>query len=340
MITTVAETLIKGLADELEVPPSRYESTERSYQSLLRWLERPASHFHDVETKVYVQGSFRLGTAIRPVDDIEHYDLDVVCEFAISKADNTQKELQRKLGDEMVAYAEKHRMDDPKLSDRCWTLNYADEVQFHMDVLPCVPDGTRQRQLREQRAIAVDFVEQSVAITDTQHHNYAIRSEDWPVSNPNGYAEWFYQRMKSAFDQRRRAVALLEKRADVADIPMFRVKTPLQSAIQILKRHRDVRFSDEPHLRPSSIIITTLAAHSYGQEAEISGALMSILDRMDRYIERRDGQWWIANPSDPRENFADSWNTEAKRQEAFSDWLELPAPTSGSPPISRTSPVS
>jgi Adenylyl/Guanylyl and SMODS C-terminal sensor domain len=142
------------------------------------------------------------------------------------------------------------------------------------------------------------------------------------VSNPNGYAEWFYQQMKPTFDKRRRAMALLEARADVADIPTFRVKTPLQGAIQILKRHRDVRFAEEGENRPSSIIISTLAAHAYAQEADIAGALLSILRNMDEYIVERNGRWWIANPSDPRENFADYWNTEPARRTAFLDWLE------------------
>jgi hypothetical protein len=43
---------------------------------------------------------------------------------------------------------------------------------------------------------------------------------------------------------------------------------------------------------------------------------------MDAYIERRGTKYWIANPSDPRENFADSWNDQPERREAFYDWLD------------------
>ena len=86
---------------------------------------------------------------------------------------------------------------------------------------------------------------------------------------------------------------LVKAKADVSEIPAFRVKTPLQSAIKILKRHRDVRFEEEPDGRPSSIVITTLAAHAYQQEATITGALFSILQRMDTFIERRGEEYWI-----------------------------------------------
>jgi hypothetical protein len=115
---------------------------------------------------------------------------------------------------------------------------------------------------------------------------------------------------------------LLEAKANIAQIPEYRTKTPLQSAVQILKRHRDMRFSESPESKPSSIVITTLAAHAYQHETSVSGALLSILSRMEQFIERRDTGYWIANPSDLRENFADRWRAEPELKDAFYDWLE------------------
>jgi hypothetical protein len=317
-----AESLLVDLAATLEVPSSRYEAVERSYKSLCSWLERPDSCLAAHPVDVYVQGSFRLGTVIRPFDREEDYDLDVVCQFAISKATRPQISLYSDLGQEIVAYARHHGMSAPDPWRRCWTLNYADGAQFHMDVLPSVPDGQRQRQIREAARMAQDFVDQSISITDSQHHNYRRISDDWPASNPNGYADWFHGRMRIVFDMRRRALALAESRADVAEIPAFRVKTPLQSAIQILKRHRDIRFAEDSTGKPASIIITTLAAHAYRQETTIGGALLSILARMDAFIETRGEIAWIANPSDPRENFADFWADDPDLKAGFDDWLE------------------
>jgi hypothetical protein len=191
-----------------------------------------------------------------------------------------------------------------------------------MDVLPSVPDEQRQRRILEQMKVSSAFVGTSVAITDSNHPNFAKLAEEWPVSNPNGYATWFYDRMKPAFEMRRKAMMLAEKKASISEIPEFRVKTPLQAAVQILKRHRDLRFEEEPEFRPTSIIITTLAAHAYQQEVSGLGALQSILARMGSFVERRDGRYWIPNPTDPRENFADGWNEEPKKKDAFFDWLE------------------
>lgn len=316
------EELIEDLAKALDIPAERYASADRSYRSVCAWLERPGSRFEHVHIYAYTQGSFRLGTAIRPLSGEEDYDLDIVCEFSVAKSALTQKQLHDDLGHELKLYAERHSMNPPEGWRRCWTLNYADTAQFHMDVLPAVPDAQRQRLLREARSMSLAFVEKSVGITDSEHENYRVRSDDWPVSNPNGYAEWFYERMRPVFETRRRAMMLAEAKADVSQIPAFRVKTPLQSAIQILKRHRDMRFSEDSGGRPTSIVVSTLAAHAYQQETTISGALLSILTRMDQFILRQGDDHWIANPSDPRENFADMWRDEPERKDAFYDWLE------------------
>ncbi|MCZ3030519.1 hypothetical protein NYY88_19625, partial [Acinetobacter baumannii] len=61
-----SEEFLEDLAEELAVPPSRYEDAERSYNSLGKWLHRDASTVRGYDPQVYVQGSFRLGTTIRP----------------------------------------------------------------------------------------------------------------------------------------------------------------------------------------------------------------------------------------------------------------------------------
>jgi hypothetical protein len=318
----IAESLLDDVARALDIPDDRYEAAERSYKAVGKWLQRPESKFASVNVGVYSQGSFRLGTVIRPIDGKEHYDLDVVCEFAKTKLAQTQEDLHSDLGQELNEYSKAHGMERPNPWRRCWTLNYADSAQFHMDVLPCVPDGQRQRELREMQKIALAFVENSVAITDSHNANYQRLSREWPISNPNGFAKWFYERMKPVYEMRKRAIMLMEKRASVAEIPDFRVKTPLQAAIQILKRHRDFRFSSDAERRPTSIIVSTLAANAYNQEESILGALVTVLNGMDSYIRKRGDIYWIENPSDPRENFADAWNDDASKRDAFYDWLE------------------
>jgi len=316
-----AEEFLEDLVEALQVPPNRLEAAFRSYRSVGEWLNRPGSSLKAVNPQVYIQGSFRLGTAIRPASEGEDYDVDLVCEFSISKRAMTQADFKAALGRELKAYAAAHGMEQPEEGRRCWTLNYADGAQFHLDTLGAIPDGQSYRHLLEQRGQASDWSSTAIAIPDRDHRLYRSITDDWCHSNPKGYSGWFRSRMAAVFNARRQRLAM-EARASVEQIPEYRVRTPLQSAIQILKYHRDLMFIDRSDDKPISIIITTLAAHAYQQETTISAALYSILVRIDQFIEMRDDVSWIANPTDPAENFADRWQKYPERKQAFFEWLD------------------
>lgn len=319
-ITPAAEDFLQRLADELEVPESRYESAKRSYMAVSKWLDRDESPLKAYDPVVYVQGSFRLGTAIKPINDEEHYDIDLVCELQSNKSRFSQKELKALFGREIAGYAAAYSMQEPSEGRRCWTLNYADEAQFHLDALPALPDGESKRLLLEHAHLSTEWSQYAIAITDRDHPDFTRISRTWPHSNPKGYTEWFRSRMRKVFQARREGMAL-EAKASVEDIPSYRVKTPLQQAVQILKRHRDILFADRPDDKPISIILTTLSGQSYNNEATVAHAIDVILENMHRFIEFRDDGLWIPNPTDPLENFADRWRKHPERRDAFYRWL-------------------
>lgn len=313
---------LTDLAAELEVPLSRYEQAETSYKAVGEWLVRPASTLKAFQPKVYIQGSFRLGTTIRPISDDEDYDIDLVCEMSLGKQSITQADLKKRLGAEILGYAKAHDMARPDEGRRCWTLTYADGAQFHLDALPAISDGVGKRVILESYGFDAQWAASAIAITDRDSPNYKVITKDWPHSNPKGYASWFRARMAAIFEARRGAIALKERKR-VEDIPEYRVRTPLQVAIQILKRHRDVQFEKRPDEKPISIILTTLAAQSYGMEATIPDALFAIVESMDKFIEDRQGVLWIQNPTDAGENFADRWEHHRQRRDAFYEWLTI-----------------
>lgn len=322
MATKSADEYLAALADALAISETRYDQACRSYASLGAWLHRPESTVLRYDPQIYVQGSFRLGTAIRPLNDEEEYDVDSVCELRLlGTGDLSQKALKKLVGDEIKAYRVAQNMLKPVTEGkRCWVLSYSDGAQFHMDIVPAVPNNSRQKLLLEARGLDTRWSETAIVITDVRSPTYEYISDDWQRSNPKGYAKWFQLRMGPIFERKRRAIAE-SVHASVEDIPEYRVRTPLQSAIMILKRHRDGMFVDRYDERPISVIITTLAAHAYNGEEKISDALYAILANMDRFIER-DGQTLIIrNPSDPLENFADKWPTHPERREAFFEWL-------------------
>lgn len=220
---------------------------------------------------------------------------------------------------------------------RCWSqrggaaghrsYSEQDGVGFHLDTLPCVPNPIVSERVSPKygnRAIGItDLVE-----NDKQYH--------WGHSNPNGFADWFIDRQRAAFNR----IAALRKQelvrrnptvfASVADVPDQLVRTPLQRAVQILKRHRDVRFSGIPmkttsqsrsssrHLLLSrmsrKVIFSIRVGKHLGQDPTIPG---------HEVIRCVDGKWFIENPTNPGENFADRWNDDgSQRADAFFEWLD------------------
>ena len=327
-IAKTHDDVLEEIAANLDIPLSKFEEARDRYESIGKWLDRNGSVLADYDPEISPQGSFLLGTVIRPLSDAEEYDVDLVCLLNASKATFSQKSLKEAVGAEVAQYIEAHDMTRPlEEGRRCWTIHYADSAQFHMDILPALPDAQRYRSVLDERGYGVLardplLTGKAIAITDRTVPQYAQLTDDWPQSNPLGYAAWFRSRMAVQLTESKNALAKRQMiTASVDEIPDYKVKTPLQRAIQLLKRHRDFMFADDSDDKPVSVIITTLAAHAYNEESTISAALHSILTGMDQYIESRGDEAWIPNPVNPAENFADKWAEEPKKRDNFYAWL-------------------
>lgn len=288
--------LLEAAAETLDIPIRLYEDAVLKYSDVGLWLSQEGSELADYHPDIYPQGSFRLGTMVRPISDNDEYDIDLVCLLTIDKDDTTKAELKKMVGDRLRKRSDLAEMMQP--SRRAWTLNYP--AQFHMDVLPTIPNLERKPT--------------GILLTDKALH-------EWQKSNPIAYADWFYKRMEVIYLEKRAAIAK-EIQASIEEVPYWQVKTPLQRVVQILKRHRDVYFQNDLEDRPVSIIITTLAATAYRNQADLSDALLQVVKEMPNFIQKRGDKWWVANPVEPDENFADKWNEYPSRKEAFFEWLD------------------
>ena len=334
MSTTTAHRILEEIAKTIDIPDSAYETAERRYRDLGTWLERHGSICGNFDPHIHAQGSFRLGTVIRPIGDEEAYDLDLSCELrrGISRVTHTQEQVKTFVGDDVKSYRRARHIDKSvQEKHRCWRLEYADDLCFHMDIVPCIPEEHDRRRLLEDAIIKVQSSDEALAkaianlsvnITDDRLAGYSTLTADWLLSNPEGYARWFESRM-------RLAVAMFEaikrqfKAADIDEIPTFRWKTPLQRSVQMFKRHRDIMFAGKPDVKPISIIITTLAARAYQGETDLWEATRNVLDKMGGLVNPLAPR--VPNPVNPAEDFADKWRTEEGRanrlEENFQLWL-------------------
>ena len=313
--------ILEYLAESLDISEAQFKEAESRYQSVGNWLERDGSIVAEFDPAIYPQGSFRLGTVIKPITEEEKYDIDLVCRLNLTKKQVSQKVLKELVGVEIKSYVSAHNMKNrAKESRRCWTLDYAEGTQFHMDILPSIPESDTIKWMLQSWGVPDGITENAIAITDNTLANYACLDEDWLKSNPKGYAEWFKERMKIQFETRRMILAK-SIAAKAEDVPDYKVKTTLQRAIQLLKRHRDIMFENDCDDKPISMIITTLAAHAYQNGPDLYDALFTIIKGMPDYILTKEGAPWIPNPVNPDENFADKWEENPKKELNFKRWL-------------------
>ena len=195
---------------------------------------------------------------------------------------------------------------------RCWRLAYANE--FHLDITPSIPNP---------------WCDQGGELVPDK------TLQEWKGSNPKGYRSLFEQRARLLRPRMGGAKSLaadgVSARTSSVIPPPMRSKGVLRRTVQLAKRHRVVYFADlDPCLAPISIIVTTLAARSYEhcvttfEDYTEFDLLCDIIRYMPQFLEtqiiagRR--QWFLWNETTREENFAEKWNAEPSRAEAFYAW--------------------
>ena len=123
------------LSTRVNINQSRLDRLNKHVTAIDRFLAQHFTAFDQTET----QGSLALGTMIRPVSDTDEYDADLllVTSHVAEWAPQDYIEETYNCFHSSALYKDKvHRRT------RCVTLDYA--ADFHLDVVPCVPDSAGQ----------------------------------------------------------------------------------------------------------------------------------------------------------------------------------------------------
>lgn len=321
-------SVLERLCEALELTAAQFELAKQRYEAVGAWLA--ASPDPRLRTlSIYLQGSVALGTTVKPIGRNEH-DVDLVGHVA--GGGGTPPAILKMLIGDRLRQNSHYR---PLLEElpRCWRLNYVNE--FHQDITPSVPNPlcANGGELVPDKTL-----------------------REWTPSNPKGY-KWLFERRAALQPRMRLAKSTLFREDAAADVEPYPAaggfKDILCRAVQIGKRHRDVYFDTlDPALAPISVILTTLAARSYEccvthfiYDTEFD-LLCDIVRHMPDSIESEviggARLWFIWNETTSGENFAEKWNRDPRRAEAFFVWqqqalrdLEMLAATEGLDKLSK-----
>jgi hypothetical protein len=317
--------ILETLGETLDISESQYDAAVRSYGAVGEWLAKPESSLAAYKPVIRPQGSFMLGTMIKPINEKDDLDIDLVCELTGKSPYWTQYDLKQAVGNRLKENELYKKMLD-KEGRRCWTLTYADSANYHMDILPCIVSEGYSSILNKTLSASVsdnNYNSLAIRITDKKQDNYYTETnpDNWMKSNPFGYGGWFLNKAAVATGK---SILLSDS---VNPVPKYqKEKLPLQRVVQILKRHRDMMFNGSDD-KPVSIIITTLASRAYNKETSIIDALTNVASNMKNFIENRYDikaekfVKWVSNPVNLEENFADKWVEYPVREDNFFKWL-------------------
>ena len=70
--------LYERIVRTIDISNDMFDEAEKAYMDMGAWIDKETPAY---KIGIYAQGSFALGTVIKPIGDSEDYDLDLVCEF-------------------------------------------------------------------------------------------------------------------------------------------------------------------------------------------------------------------------------------------------------------------
>lgn len=317
------EHFLLRLAREISLSEAQYEKISGRFTQLEKILNASDNPLL-AEAHIFVQGSMRLKTTIKPVsgatEDLDTIDADAIIWLPHAQGPGAQEVLD---AIEECFKAGSRVQEEIKPLRRGIRIVYADESPgFHIDVTPA-------------RAINGNSQGNGAGKLEVPD-----RETGWKASSPIPYSKWLQ-------DVSTQMISLEEHLASVKNQGTYDAATqdplpqyedyldqdPLRATIKLLKRHRDkwaIRTKNENY-RPISAVITTLATHAYLDVVKESqskplrplDAILQIVWRMPDHIKHQGNECSVCNPADNGENFAEKWNrpSEGHRyRQAFQDW--------------------
>ena len=331
-----------SMIEQLDISPTQFKNAQDKYEALATFLNE-----HDIEASIYPQGSFALGTVIRPIKkaDSRSYDVDCICQVVGTKSDYTPSGL-RSLIEQALKSSDIYGGKLAKWEE-CFTIEYADinGVSFSIDLVPAVDDSNDNKNRLVAKGLNPHTVDTSIVIP----RQNTEKSYCWISNNPKGFKEWFDKINLPFLDyaKAQRAGRFYDQ-ASVEALPNETARSSLQRVIQIMKYHRDTYYSnltDGDGLKPISALITTIAAQiaaNYSnKDCSVFELLADVLNNLELCIHQKalplqeftsryntipaivyqNRKWCVPNPADPDDNLADKWNTDDRIPTSFFKWI-------------------
>ena len=171
--------IFEELGNNLDISETQHNNAMQSYQAVGNWLSQEDYILTKYKPQILTQGSFLLGTVIKPFVEDDDLDIDLVCQLTGKDESWTQKDLKKVVGDRLKQNDTYNEILDEE-GRRCWTLEYRKESEnikekYHMDILPSIINEgysvLLENAFSKTKFEEVDSL--AIRITDRESFNYS-----------------------------------------------------------------------------------------------------------------------------------------------------------------------
>ena len=281
--------LLTQIAIDVQIPPSTDKAVRERYRAIGSYLT-DSPQLHGFVPRLFPQGSYRLGTTVRPIRRDE-FDLDFVVELAALSPPASSRDVYDRVARALESNGVYARRLERR--DRCLRIRYAGA--FHIDVVPAVPNTGHARG--------------GILIPTHVGARWG-----WAATDPRGYINWFEGR--NVRPEMRAAVLA----GEMEQLPPNGGKSALQLGIQLIKRYQHKQLVDED-LRTPSIVLTTVAANTFDGSSPLPSAFDLVLRELLSLAGRSPAPP-VPNPTIQTENLARKWSESPETYREFGRWVE------------------
>ncbi len=272
------ENMLKEICYKLQISGTQYREAEQKYSKIQKQLHAQNSPFACYNLEIFPQGSFAIGTTVKPLGRDE-YDVDLVC--LLNNCTTIEIPPIQLLTDLRNFLIPLYGKENIELKKRCVSINFS--KNFHLDILPAIPDHIKG---------------------DTNLYVPDRKTKDWTCSNPKGYCAWFKHRSQQI-------MVMGAKDENLPAPATTNYQTPLQNTVQLFKRWRDIAFRGfADNYQPRSIVLTTLLANTYSGDTSVQAALSNCLSNIQKQVSTSVQPIRVLNPLNSEELFSEKWEEE------------------------------
>jgi hypothetical protein len=286
---------IDTIGESIQISENQFLKLKGHYEALCNHIND--NHIlADEGGDIYQQGSFAIDTVIKPLRG-EEFDVDIVAQFEVEwKPQHKVLDFYNKLFDAFKTKTYEDKLEEYRNNIR---INY--KSNYHFDIMPVVI--TQKKEV--------------VKAPD-------VKLSKWVDRSPKSYAEWFNKRtqliIRHGYVLNESAYFTKARDMDVDELnepESYRMKAPLNRAVQLIKRARDSFFYDYEDNIPQSIVLTTLIALNYEGETDLTTFLKKI-SRVFKELAVADVVFEVNNPvGNINENFTEKWKAKSEYFENF-----------------------